>query len=129
MASTRVTNPEDEAPDVQLLPIMQVVAPGEVNAQPLLPSFLFLPGPHDVPAGALALPWNPEIDYAVGEFARNRGAELPARLVSSAKSWLAHRGVDRTQPILPWDVPADARRVSPLEASARYLEHIRNAWN
>ena len=129
VASTRATNPEDDAPDVQLLPITQVVAPGEVNAQPLLPSFLFLPGPHDVPAGALALPWNPEIDYAVGEFARNRGAELPARLVSSAKSWLAHRGVDRTQPILPWDVPADARRVSPLEASARYLEHIRNAWN
>jgi hypothetical protein len=88
-----------------------------------------MPGPHDVPAGALGLPWNPDPGYAVGEFARNRGAELPARLVGSAKSWLSHRGVDRTEPILPWDAPADARRVSPLEASARYLEHIRNAWN
>jgi hypothetical protein len=129
VAYTRANMPEDETPEVHLLPIAQVVAPGEVNAQPLLPSFLFLPGPHDVPPGALGLPWNPDIDYAVGEFARNRGAELPARLVASAKSWLVHRGVDRTQPILPWDAPADARRISPLEASAHYLEHIRNAWN
>ncbi|PLS79591.1 MAG: nucleotide-binding protein [Chloroflexi bacterium] len=119
----------DEAPEVRLLPIAQVVAPGEVNTQALLPSFLFFPGPHDVPPGALAVPWDPAIGHAVGEFARNRGAELPTRLVASAKSWLVHRGVDRTQPILPWDAPTDAQRVSPVEASARYLEHIRNAWN
>ena len=129
VAYTRAELGEDETPEVRLLEIAQVVAPGEVKAQPLLPSFLFMPGPHDVPAGALGLPWNPDIAYAVGEFARNRGAELPARLVGSAKSWLSHRGVDRTEPILPWDAPADARRVSPLEASARYLEHIRNGWN
>lgn len=129
VAYTRADLGEDQTPDVHLLPITQVVAPGEVNGQPLLPSFLFMPGPHDVPAHALALPWNPQIDYAVGEFARNRGGELPTRLVASAKSWLVHRGVDRTQPILPWDAPPDARRVSPLEASVRYLEHIRNAWN
>ncbi|HZG68491.1 MAG TPA: Hsp70 family protein, partial [Herpetosiphonaceae bacterium] len=129
VAYTRAELGEDEMPEVRLLEIAQVVAPGEVKAQPLLPSFLFMPGPHDVPVGALGLPWNPDIAYAVGEFARNRGAELPARLVGSAKSWLSHRSVDRTEPILPWDAPADARRVSPLEASARYLEHIRNAWN
>ena len=129
VAYTRAMLTDDESPDVHLLRILQVVAPGETNAQPLLPSFLFLPGPHDVPEGALGLPWNPRSDYAVGEFARNRGAELPARLIASAKSWLSHRGVDRTQPILPWDAPADARRASPLEAGARYLEHIRNAWN
>ncbi|HSH79534.1 MAG TPA: hypothetical protein VLA19_13505, partial [Herpetosiphonaceae bacterium] len=97
VAYTRGVLAEGEAPDVHLLRILQVVAPGETNAQPLLPSFLFLPGPHDVPAGALGLPWNPQGDYAVGEFARSRGAELPARLVASAKSWLSHRGVDRTQ--------------------------------
>jgi len=129
VAYTRAALADDESPDVHLLRILQVVAPGETNAQPLLPSFLFLPGPHDVPEGALGLPWDPRGDYAIGEFARNRGAELPARLIASAKSWLSHRGVDRTQPILPWDAPADARRASPLEASARYLEHIRNAWN
>jgi hypothetical protein len=129
VAYTRADTAADDVPEVRLLPITQVVAAGEVNSQPLLPSFLFLPGPHDVPAGALALPWNQAQGYAVGEFARQRGAELPTRLVASAKSWLVHRGVDRTQPILPWEAPADAQRVSPLEASARYLEHIRNVWN
>jgi len=128
-AYTRATVAEDETPEVRLLRIPQIVAPDEVNTLPLLPSFLFLPGPHDVPESALALPWAPQRDYAVGEFARNRGAELPTRLIASAKSWLTHRGVDRAEPILPWDAPGDARRVSPLEASARYLEHIRDAWN
>ena len=129
VAYTRAGLGADETPVVRLLEIAQVVAPGEVKGQPLLPSFLFMPGPHDVAPNALRLPWNPEIDYAVGEFARDRGAELPARLVASAKSWLSHRGVDRTEPILPWDAPADAERVSPLEAGARYLRHIRDAWN
>jgi hypothetical protein len=129
VAYTDAAPPEDEAPEVRLFQIPQVVAPGEVTAQSLLASFLLLPGEHDVPEGALALPWNDEIDYAVGEYARSRGAELPARLVSSAKSWLSHRGVDRTQPILPFEAPPDARRVSPVDAMARYLEHILNAWN
>jgi len=65
----------------------------------------------------------------VGRFARTRGAELPARLVASAKSWLCHRGVDLTQGILPWDAPADVQRISPVDAVTRYLDHIRNAWN
>jgi hypothetical protein len=106
-----------------------VVNPNEVKALPLLPSFLLLPGPHDVPEGGLALPWDANIGWAVGEYARSRGAELPTRLVASAKSWLSNTGLDRTQPILPWDAPAEARRVSPLEATTYYLEHIRNAWN
>ena len=129
LAYTAADVPEDVAPEIHLLEIPQVVEAGEVKAQPLLPSFLFLPGPHDVAEGGLALPWNPEIDYAVGEFARSRGAELPARQVASAKSWLCHSGVDRTQEILPWDAPADARRLSPLDATARYLEHLARAWN
>ncbi len=118
-----------DAPDIHLFEIPQVVGPGEVQAQPLLPSFLLLPGAHDVPEGSLALPWHADLDYAVGAFARERGAELPARLVASAKSWLCHSGIDRTQAILPWDSPPEARRVSPLEATARYLEHLRDAWN
>jgi molecular chaperone DnaK (HSP70) len=129
VAYTNAVPSEYEKPEVHLFAIPQVIAPGEVKAQPLLPSFLLLPGPHDVPDGGLALPWNGEIDYAVGEYARNRGAELPARLVSSAKSWLSHRGVDRTQPILPFEAPAEARRVSPVEAMSRYLRHIRDSWN
>jgi hypothetical protein len=133
VAYTRVvdldTLPPGEAPTIELFAINQVVSPGEIQARPLLPSFLLLPGPHDVPEGALALPWNEGMSWAVGEYARERGAELPHRLVASAKSWLCQTGIDRTQPVLPFDAPEDAPRVSPLEASARYLDQIRNAWN
>ena len=129
LAYTVANLPEGQTPNIELLEIPQLVSMGEVEAKTLLPAFLFLPEAHDVAQGGLALPWDAEIDYAIGEFARNRGAELPARLVSSAKSWLCHTGVDRTQAILPWDAPADARKVSPLETMTRYLRHMREAWN
>src|SRR5262249_42717141 len=96
---------------------------------PLLPSFLYLPGPHDLPPGAVALPWDVGRDYAVGEFARNHGARVPGRLVTSAKSWLCHAGVDRSAPLLPWSAPAGVPRISPVEASARYLRHMVESWN
>ena len=120
---------EGKEPDIIIFQISQIVAPGEIKSQPLLPSFLFLPGVHDVPEGSLALPWNSESDIAVGEFARQRGTEIPNRLVSSSKSWLCNSGVDRTKPVLPWESPPDTRRVSPVEASSLLLNHIRDAWN
>ncbi len=129
LAYTEARTAEDIDPVIRTMPVPQVLSPGEVKAQPLLPSFILLPGPHDVPEGSLALPWDPHLDLAVGEFARKRGAELPNRLVSSAKSWLCHSGVDRTENILPWDSPADARKISPVEASSQFLRHLRNAWN
>src|SRR5262249_50902641 len=49
--------------------------------------------------------------------------------VDSAKSWLAHPGVDRHAAFLPWGSTGDAPRLSPVEASARFLMHLRNAWN
>jgi molecular chaperone DnaK (HSP70) len=109
--------------------VPQLVAAGEVAPRPLLPSFLYVPGPHDLPPGAVALPWNKDATEAVGVFARNHGARVPGRLVSSAKSWLCHPGVDRTAPLLPWGAPPDVPRLSPLEASAKYLKHMVDAWN
>jgi molecular chaperone DnaK (HSP70) len=90
----------------------------------LLPSFLFVPGEVDFPAGSTALPWNGAPRYVVGELARRRGAENPIRLVSSAKSWLSYAGADRTGPILPWGAPAEVPKLSPVEASAEYLRHL-----
>jgi hypothetical protein len=109
--------------------VPQLVVPGETKDRPLLPSFLYLPGPHDLPAGATALPWDSARHYAVGEFARNHGSKVPGRLVTSAKSWLCHAGVDRTAPLLPWSAPPDVPRLSPVEASARYLRHLVEGWN
>ncbi len=114
---------------VQVFPITQVVAAGEVAERNLLPSFLYLPLPGEQPAGALQLPWDKNRSYCVGEFARNFGSQVPARLVASAKSWLCHSGVDRRAAILPLRAPADAPRVSPVEAATRYLRHLVEAWN
>jgi molecular chaperone DnaK (HSP70) len=130
LAYTQIPSSEDEHPSIRMFPVSQVSSPGELKARPLLPSFLFLPGPHDVPEGGLALPWNPgQRDLVVGEFARDRGAEIPHRLVSSAKSWLSHTGVNRMEALLPWDSPPEVQRISPVEASARFLEHLKDAWN
>src|SRR6185295_13766844 len=111
------------------LKIPQVVAPGVVEERPLLPSFLYLPGPNEQPAGALDLPWASKRDYCVGEFARVFGSQVPTRLVASAKSWLSHTGVDRRAAILPWKAPEGGRRVSPLEAETYFLKHLVDAWN
>ncbi|WP_031360074.1 Hsp70 family protein [Caballeronia sordidicola] len=112
-----------------VLPITQLTAPGAIEALELLPSFLYLPHPSELTPGDLALPWTTERDFAVGEMARSRGAGTPIRLVSSAKSWLCHPGVDRRAAILPSDAPPEVTRVSPLESSVRYLTHLREAWD
>ena len=118
-----------DEPTLRHLKIPQVTQPGVVEERSLLPSFLYLPGPNEQPAGSLNLPWASGRDYCVGEFARNFGSQVPTRLVASAKSWLSHAGVDRKQPILPWKAPETARRVSPVEASTYYLRHMVDAWN
>src|SRR2546429_8322473 len=56
------------APTIHPFAMPQLVQPAEVAPRPLLPSFLYLPGAHDLPAGATALPWNAQCQYAVGEF-------------------------------------------------------------
>ncbi|MDB5310964.1 MAG: dnaK 1 [Gemmataceae bacterium] len=110
-------------------PVPQVVGQGGVDSRALLPSFLYLPGPGEQPAGALNLPWDANRDFSVGEFARAFGSQVPTRLVASAKSWLSHPGADRKAPILPFRAPENGRKVSPLEASTRYLKHLAEAWN
>lgn len=121
--------PRSGRPVIHPFPVPQLVAPADLAERPLLPSFLYLPGSHDLPAGATALPWDQGRDFAVGEFARNHGARIPGRLVTSAKSWLCHAGVDRSAALLPWSAPPDVPRISPVEASARYLRHLAESWN
>jgi hypothetical protein len=108
---------------------VQAIRPSDVRPQALLPSALYLQHPDELPAEAFALPWDPAPPQIVGEFARWQGSKVPSRLITSAKSWLSHAGVDRTAPILPWGATPDVEKMSPVEASARLLLHIRNAWN
>ncbi len=114
---------------IELLEIPQLVAAGEVAARRVLPSFLYLPGAYELPPDSTRLPWAENTTEVVGEFAREQGALVPGRLVASAKSWLAHGGVDRTAGILPWGTTDSERKISPVEASSSYLKHIREVWN
>ena len=117
-----------EAPVVDFN-IPQLVRPGESAELPLLPSCIYLAGPHELSPESTRLPWESESDGVVGEFARWQGARVPGRLVASAKSWLCHPPVDRSAPILPWGAVGDVPRISPITASARLLRHMVQAWN
>ncbi|HEV7282241.1 MAG TPA: Hsp70 family protein [Pirellulaceae bacterium] len=123
---------DTEASDrvVRTLAIAQLVDAGKVAAPQSLPSFLYLPEPA-VGEEALRLPWSqgPLAREVIGAWARDRAAQVPGRVVVSAKSWLCHAGVNRTAPLLPWQGAEDAPRLSPVEASSRYLAHLAAAWN
>jgi hypothetical protein len=121
---------EDTKPaEIRIFKVPQLVGPGSVAERETFPSFLLLPGPDDVPEGGLSLPWDTQNSVAIGEFARDRGAEISHRLIVSAKSWLCHANIDRRQRILPWDGPEDSRKLSPVEASAAILNHVKDSWN
>ncbi len=119
---------EGDAP-VELLPILQLVQPGECSPEPLLESALYLSRDGEFPEGALDLPWRKGATEIVGRLAARRGVESLGRLVTSAKSWLSYTGADRTAAILPPNAPEGAPRISPVDASRNYLEHLRAAWD
>ena len=115
---------------VQLLSLPQLVSPGQVEARDTLPSFHYQAAAQEMAAGAMRLPWQQdERPWVVGVMARDEGTKSPGRLIASAKSWLCHSGVDRHAELLPWQGAADVERLSPVKASARFLGHIRDAWN
>ena len=124
---------ESKASAPQILQIPQVVGAGECADRPVLPSFLYLPRDGEFQEEALDLPWTAPVEgklpWLVGTFARDYGAKVPGRLVSSAKSWLSHGVVDRSSGILPTTAPEDLQKISPVQASATYLAHLRDAWN
>lgn len=115
---------EDENPKVEVFPLVQEFAQGALEDREVLPSFLF-----ERTTEKPALPWKGEQTFIVGEYARERGSEIPARLVSSAKSWLCNPRINRNDAILPWNAPPNSKKISPLEAMSQYLTHIRSAWN
>ncbi len=120
---------DEENSRIEVRSIPQLVDANEVAERTLLPSFLYIPGEFDFPKGSLALPWEPEPKLVIGELARKRGAEIPNRLVASAKSWLSYAAVNRTAPILPWQAPEEVPKLSPVEASAQFLQYLRTVWD
>ena len=119
----------------QLFEIEQLVGGGEVAKRSLLPSFRYHPTRGELAEQDLILPWQivhlaGEVEnIVIGEWARELGAKVEGRLVCSAKSWLSHTGVDRSAAVLPWASADGVEKVSPVFASASYLNYIRQAWN
>ena len=124
-----IANTTDDETVQHVMSIPQLTSPGVVEELPQLPSFLYQAHEAELAEGSTSLPWSAEPEYIVGEIARNLGSKTPIRLVSSAKSWLCHAGVDCKSPILPSEAPEEVERVSPFQASVAYLQHMRDAWN
>ncbi len=113
---------------IQIFNIEQLVALGEVDSRKLLPSVRYHPAKGELSTADIA--YSPSGETAViGEAARQLSAKTQGRFVSSAKSWLSHPSIDHTAAILPWGSAEDVEKVSPLNASASYLKHVRQVWN
>jgi molecular chaperone DnaK (HSP70) len=119
----------DGGSPIRVFPVPQLVAHGEVRTLPTLPSFLYFPTRDELLAGAVCATWDEDPPMVTGVHAREQGALVPSRQVSSAKSWLSYPGVDRRARILPAQAEPPQPMISPVEASARYLMHLRDAWN
>ncbi len=120
-------NDEDAA--VTVMPIPQLTNPGNVEERSQLPSFMYQAHESELAPGDTALPWNAQPKAIVGAMARTLGSKTPIRLISSAKSWLCHGGVNRRDAFLPLNSPDEVAKVSPVEATQNYLEHLADAWN
>ncbi|KJF82422.1 Hsp70 family protein [Photobacterium angustum] len=120
---------QDENADVTVMPIPQLTNPGNVEEKNQLPSFMYQAHESELAEGDTALPWNTKPNAIVGAMARSLGSKTPIRLISSAKSWLCHGGVNRRDAFLPLNSPEEVIKVSPLEATQQYLEHMADAWN
>ncbi len=115
---------------VRTFVVPQAVAAGQIEGRETLPSFHYQPAVGELAPGAVRQSWQANDPPAVvGVFAREQGAVVPGRMINSAKSWLCHSGVDRTAELLPWHGADDVDRLSPVEVSARYIRHVREAWD
>ena len=121
---------EQENAQLALLDIPQLVDGATVERRKSLASFLYIAADHELGSATFSLPWDDaESPHVVGEIARRRSAETPMRTIAAAKSWLCHHGIDRHGAVLPWNAPNDIPKISPVEVSRRYLEHMVSAWN
>ncbi|KWF94454.1 Hsp70 family protein [Burkholderia cepacia] len=138
-SNTVVAYVEAGSDAIRVFDVEQLVGPGAVAAQPLLPSVRYHPAAGELPPDTLRLPWAAAAKASanaagdppavIGRYARTLGAQVPGRLVTSAKSWLSHASVDRLAAILPWGAADGVDKVSPVDASASYLAHVRDAWD
>lgn len=115
----------------RILQIPQYHSLHSISENELLPSFLELHdrAPTDKNDRQVSLPCFAEPESIAGHLAREKSIEAPERTVSSAKSWLASSHINSRSRILPWGSALHELKISPLEATARYLSHLKYCWD
>ncbi len=123
------------AAPVRVLEIPQLATAHSIRSSALLPSFFCYATPDEIAGGQFdpitATPQEEAPGYFIGMLARERLGEQPGRVIHSAKSWLAHAGIDREARLLPFgsdEIPPELK-LSPAEASSAYLGYLRTAWD
>ena len=121
---------EVESDQTEILEITQILGPNRIGGKPTLPSALYISHPQEFSADAFPLPWRTADggDAIIGQFARDHGALVPDRLITSAKSWLSNPHIDPRQRILPWKSMIEQEKRSAFDCSRLYLEHIRESF-
>lgn len=119
---------DNDSDHTMVLPVTQIVAANQVGEVRTLPSSLYLPHPAEFPPDSFQLPWDAAGPGIVGQFARDHGALVPDRMVTSAKSWLSNPHIDPKQRTLPWRSDIAEEKLSPFECSSRYLQHLKESF-
>ena len=113
----------------EIVEITQILGPNQIGEKPTLPSALYIPHPDEFPENAIRLPWSKDpAEPIIGHYARDHGALIPDRLITSAKSWLSNFHIDPKKPVLPWKSDIKEQKLSAFECSRRYLEHMREGF-
>ncbi|MBD3346631.1 MAG: Hsp70 family protein [Chitinivibrionales bacterium] len=114
---------------IQVLPVPQISGQDRISEESTFASALYIPWDKQFTEGSINLPWSTGNEkYLAGNFARETGARMPDRLITSAKSWLCQGTIDPRKPVLPWDSKTVKDKLSPLEVSRYFLTHLRNAF-
>src|SRR5215831_3913614 len=114
----------------EVLEITQILGPNQIGEKFTLPSALYVPHRDEFRENSFPLPWENETGDAtiIGHFAREHGALVPDRLVTSAKSWLSNPHIDPRHRSLPWKSETPEEKLSPFECSSRYLQHLKESF-
>ncbi|MBF0562358.1 MAG: Hsp70 family protein [Alphaproteobacteria bacterium] len=119
-----------EGDQTEVFAITQFLGPNQIGEKPTLPSALYIPHPDEFPKEAFPLPWLSQNSGGaiIGSFARDHGALVPDRLITSAKSWLSNPLMDARQRVLPWQSEIREEKRSAFDCSRLYLEHIKESF-
>ncbi len=128
-SNSAITVTDLESSESRVVEVTQLVGDNQVGELSTLPSALYIPNTSEFSSEATRMPWQKEGEGAfVGAFARNHGALVPDRLVTSAKSWLSNPHVDPKSAVLPWGSEIAEGKCSPFECSRLYLTHLKQGF-